>query len=264
VAADGFWNVKMNTPMGPQAVTLTLATSGTALSGSLDAPHPLGKVEFSDGTVDGDNLVWTANLTSPMPIDMDFTATVSGDTITGNVKLGDFGDSAFEGTRGAQPSKATKPASEPIGANYRAENHRHKALSAEWVEALRRFCVDNARFAAHNLPPISIILSWEFTGAPADMVHDGHERAGFFIRIKDGKATEVGGVPPEEADGRIIMAYDQWAPALSMNLEEDMAFMNEIFNEAMESGSISYEGDVSAFGPYVLVLRKEFFPVYTA
>ena len=100
MAADGSWNVTMSTPMGAQQTTLTLATSGTALSGSLDAPPPLGKVEFSDGTADGDNLTWKANLTAPMPMTLEFTAVVSGDTISGHVKMGNFGTSNFEGTRG--------------------------------------------------------------------------------------------------------------------------------------------------------------------
>ena len=52
-----------------------------------------------DGTVDGDNLTWKAALTQPMPINLDFTATVDGDKISGNVKLGTFGDATFEGTR---------------------------------------------------------------------------------------------------------------------------------------------------------------------
>ena len=100
MAADGTWNVTLTSPMGPQQTVLTLATSGTALSGSLQAPMPLGKVEFSDGTADGDDLTWKANLTSPMPMTLEFTAAVSGDTISGNVKMGAFGTSNFEGTRG--------------------------------------------------------------------------------------------------------------------------------------------------------------------
>ena len=38
-------------------------------------------------------------LTQPMPIEVDLTATVDGDAISGNAKLGSFGDATFEGTR---------------------------------------------------------------------------------------------------------------------------------------------------------------------
>jgi hypothetical protein len=34
-----------------------------------------------------------------MPITLEFVAKVEGDKISGNVKLGSFGDATFEGTR---------------------------------------------------------------------------------------------------------------------------------------------------------------------
>jgi hypothetical protein len=34
-----------------------------------------------------------------MPMTLEFTATVDGDDISGNVKLGAFGDAAFTGSR---------------------------------------------------------------------------------------------------------------------------------------------------------------------
>jgi hypothetical protein len=38
-------------------------------------------------------------MTSPMPIKIEATATVDGDTITGEANLGAFGTAPFEGTR---------------------------------------------------------------------------------------------------------------------------------------------------------------------
>jgi hypothetical protein len=78
-------------------VTLVLATDGASLSGSLQSA--MGGADFTDGTVDGDNLAWTVKLTQPMPIEVDLTATVNGDSISGTAKLGSFGDATFEGTR---------------------------------------------------------------------------------------------------------------------------------------------------------------------
>jgi hypothetical protein len=83
--------------MGVQAVTLVLASDGTALSGSLQSA--MGGADFADGSVDGDHLAWTVKLTQPMPIEVDLAATVDGDTISGTAKLGSFGDATFEGTR---------------------------------------------------------------------------------------------------------------------------------------------------------------------
>jgi len=56
-------------------------------------------MELENGTVDGDNLAWTVNMTSPMPITIEATATVDGDAISGEAKLGAFGTAPFSGTR---------------------------------------------------------------------------------------------------------------------------------------------------------------------
>lgn len=95
--ADGTWNTTMNTPMGAQQGTLTLATSGSDLTGKLSGPQ--GEIDLVDGKADGDALSWKANLTSPMPMTLEFDAKVDGDNISGNVKLGAFGNATFSGTR---------------------------------------------------------------------------------------------------------------------------------------------------------------------
>jgi hypothetical protein len=97
MSADGTWNTTMNTPMGPQQGTLTLITDGDDLSGKLAGPQ--GEIEITDGRVDGDRLTWKAQITSPMTLTLDFDARVEGDTISGNVKLGAFGNATFTGNR---------------------------------------------------------------------------------------------------------------------------------------------------------------------
>ena len=97
MSADGSWKCTINSPMGAQEATLTLVTDGGSLSGSLAGAQ--GTQEFSGGKVDGDNLEWEVQMTSPMPMTLEISATVDGDSISGNVKLGAFGDASFEGTR---------------------------------------------------------------------------------------------------------------------------------------------------------------------
>lgn len=97
MSADGKWNVTINSPMGAQQAELTLVTDGGSLSGSMSGPQ--GTQEFSGGTVDGNNLEWVVDMTSPMPMKLETTATVDGDSISGNVKLGAFGEATFSGTR---------------------------------------------------------------------------------------------------------------------------------------------------------------------
>ncbi|MFU8814433.1 MAG: hypothetical protein ACNA7W_03745 [Pseudomonadales bacterium] len=97
MSADGTWNTTMNTPMGAQQGTLTLATNGAELSGKLAGPQ--GEIDITDGKIDGDKLSWKASITSPMAMTLDFDATIDGDSISGNVKLGAFGNATFSGTR---------------------------------------------------------------------------------------------------------------------------------------------------------------------
>ena len=97
MSADGAWNVTINSPMGAQQATLTLATDGDSLSGTMAGAQ--GTQEFSGGTVDGDNLTWEVDMTQPMPMKLEISATVAGDEISGTVKLGAFGEASFSGNR---------------------------------------------------------------------------------------------------------------------------------------------------------------------
>jgi hypothetical protein len=87
----------MNTPMGQQKATITLATDGDALTGTMEGQQ--GTLELKDGAVDGDTVSWKADITNPMPITLEFSATVDGDSLSGDVKLGSFGNASFTGTR---------------------------------------------------------------------------------------------------------------------------------------------------------------------
>ena len=97
MSADGTWNTTINTPMGAQNGTLHLQTSGATLTGKMAGAQ--GEIVLTDGKVDGNNLTWKAAMTSPMPMTLEFSATVDGDKISGNVKLGAFGNATFTGTR---------------------------------------------------------------------------------------------------------------------------------------------------------------------
>ena len=97
MSADGTWNTTINTPMGAQNGTLTLSTEGGSLTGTMASPQ--GEMPIQDGAIDGETLSWKADITSPMAMTLEFEATVNGDEIGGNVKLGAFGNATFSGTR---------------------------------------------------------------------------------------------------------------------------------------------------------------------
>lgn len=96
MSADGKWKVTINTPMGAQTVNVDIKTNGDTFTGSTESP--MGSQEVS-GKVDGNKLTWSSNITNPMPMTLEFEATVDGDAMTGNVKLGAFGNAPLKGER---------------------------------------------------------------------------------------------------------------------------------------------------------------------
>ena len=70
--------------------------SSATFTGTTQTPAGEQTIE---GKVDGDKLTWSTAITQPMPMTLEFEATVSGDTMSGNVKLGAFGNAPLSGTR---------------------------------------------------------------------------------------------------------------------------------------------------------------------
>ncbi|KJC62508.1 signal peptide protein [Bradyrhizobium sp. LTSPM299] len=97
MAVDGNWNLTMTTPMGERKATLSLASSGGTLTGTQGAEG--NSTEIFDGTVDGDDLAWKVSITNPMPLTLDFSGKVSGDSITGEMGIGPMGSFPFTGSR---------------------------------------------------------------------------------------------------------------------------------------------------------------------
>ena len=94
---DGVWNTVVDTPMGQQKGTATLKTDGGSLTGTLAGAQ--GTIELRDGQVDGNSASWKVDITQPMAITLEFSATVDGDEMSGSVKLGAFGNATLKGTR---------------------------------------------------------------------------------------------------------------------------------------------------------------------
>ncbi len=97
MSLDGTWNVILQTPMGAQSGTLTFATDGDVLTGSMSGPQ--GSIDIENGVVGDGVYTWTVNMTSPMPMTIESSATVEGDSISGESKLGPFGSASFKGER---------------------------------------------------------------------------------------------------------------------------------------------------------------------
>jgi hypothetical protein len=96
MSADGNWKITISTPMGPQEVTASITTQGDTFSGT--SQSAMGSQDIS-GKVSGDSLTWSADITKPMPLTLEFDVKVDGDKLTGTCKLGAFGNAPVNGHR---------------------------------------------------------------------------------------------------------------------------------------------------------------------
>jgi hypothetical protein len=99
MAADGTWTIAIETPMGTRNTTLVLNTEGTVLKGTQSEGS--ATTEIAEGTVSGNQLSWKVSISDPMPMDLDFSAEVDGDKISGKAATMMFGSFPFTGTRAA-------------------------------------------------------------------------------------------------------------------------------------------------------------------
>ncbi len=97
---NGNWSLVFDTsPLGIQkgVLTVKLASSGASFTGTYSSEET--EVNVEDGKVAGDALTWKMNVTVPMPMTLNCAATVTGDTMTGTVKVEAFGSYPFTGSR---------------------------------------------------------------------------------------------------------------------------------------------------------------------
>ena len=99
MAVDGKWEIVINSPMGAQKAALDITTNGGSLTGTQTAQQGSGPLE--NGKVDGNSVSWSAKITNPLPLTLDFTGTVDGDKLSGSVKAGSCGSFPFTGSRTA-------------------------------------------------------------------------------------------------------------------------------------------------------------------
>ena len=63
-----------------------------------DVSGAMGSMDVT-GTVDGNRIGWKQSMTVPMPMKLTCEATIEGDTLTGKVNAGAFGDMPLSGER---------------------------------------------------------------------------------------------------------------------------------------------------------------------
>jgi hypothetical protein len=97
MSVEGVYDCVTESPMGEQKSVLTIKIDGENIVGSNEGAQ--GSMDLEDGKVDGNSLTWTMNMTVPMPMTLQASATVDGDKLSGSVNAGAFGDMPMTGTR---------------------------------------------------------------------------------------------------------------------------------------------------------------------
>ena len=97
MSVEGVYDCVTQSPMGAQNSVLTINVDGDTITGTNEGAQ--GSMDLEEGKVDGNTMNWVMNMTVPMPMKLEASATVDGDQLTGTVKAGAFGDMPMTGTK---------------------------------------------------------------------------------------------------------------------------------------------------------------------
>jgi hypothetical protein len=93
----GKWTMRVETQMGSGSPTFTLTQEGETITGTYEGLF--GEAPVS-GTVKGDDVTLSIEVTAQgQDMKIDYVGTVEGDTMSGRVVFGEFGEGTFEGAR---------------------------------------------------------------------------------------------------------------------------------------------------------------------
>ncbi len=97
MSVAGKYECVTRSPMGDQTSILTVEVDGDSFSGSNSGP--MGNMAITGGSVDGNTISWSSDITVPMPMKLDCKATIDGDELSGTVTAGMFGSFPMTGKR---------------------------------------------------------------------------------------------------------------------------------------------------------------------
>jgi hypothetical protein len=93
----GTWELNVESPMGSRASDAIFTQTGETLGGKMVSPR--GEVPLT-GSVSGDTVKFGINVNvQGQSLQIDYTGTVTGDTMSGTVVFGSFGDGKWTGKR---------------------------------------------------------------------------------------------------------------------------------------------------------------------
>jgi D-glucosaminate-6-phosphate ammonia-lyase len=93
----GTWELNVESPMGSRASDAIFTQTGETLGGKMVSPR--GEVPLN-GTIKGEAITFGLNVNvQGQNLQIDYTGTVTGDTMSGTVVFGSFGDGKWTGKR---------------------------------------------------------------------------------------------------------------------------------------------------------------------
>ncbi|MFE9067137.1 hypothetical protein [Streptomyces violaceusniger] len=104
MSVAGTWDLTISTPIGRIKAVAEFRDEDGTLTG---AAHGAGEeVPLADVALEGGRLSWRQAITKPMRLNLAFTMTVDGETMTGTSKAGRLPSSKVTGARRAVPVAA--------------------------------------------------------------------------------------------------------------------------------------------------------------
>ena len=90
VDVSGVWDMTMTTPRGERETELTIEQDGDTIKVTM--PGFRGDEMTGEGTVIENKIEWTFTMEGPQgEMTMTYTGTIEGDTMTGEVEIGEMG-----------------------------------------------------------------------------------------------------------------------------------------------------------------------------
>jgi len=98
MSVEGTWNTTVKSPMGDQKGTLTVNRDGEGWTGNMAGGR--GSKDNTNGHGEGETNKGTMDRAGAQPGERTCEATADGDTLSGKVNAGAFGDMPLTGTGG--------------------------------------------------------------------------------------------------------------------------------------------------------------------
>ena len=143
---SGVWDVDLDSSYGALQLVLDLTQTGSSVTGTVSGSM-FQPMAIEAGSVSGDRAQWQASVTEPMAMTLEFQIAFDGDSVTGNVKFGEFGDGTLSGTRRGSADAAAGSAEGVVSLQGRvSETLPPEAISMELLPVVEELgLVENCR-----------------------------------------------------------------------------------------------------------------------